>query len=160
MDDFDNPFSLMTLMTNDNRDNVVARHAAENASKGGVVWGTGRLDASACDAEGEGTVFIEFMLDCLLDAMVSYEPQEEETNNELHDKLHDKQHDKFPDLFEKALDIFEILKDHPGLNAAEIGEKVGISERQVKTHINALKAKGLIVRVGSNKTGYWKVTFE
>ena len=59
-----------------------------------------------------------------------------------------------------VLDIVEILKDHPGLNAAEIGEKVGISERQVKTHINALKAKGLIVRVGSNKTGYWKVTFE
>ena len=108
------------------------------------------------DAAGESTIFVEFMMDCLLDAMVNYEPQEEETSDELHDKLHD----KFPDLSEKALDIVEILKDHPGLNAAEIGEKVGISERQVKTHINALKAKGLIVRVGSNKTGYWKVTFE
>ena len=104
------------------------------------------------DAAGESTIFVEFMMDCLLDAMVNYEPQEEETSDELHDK--------FPDLSEKALDIVEILKDHPGLNAAEIGEKVGISERQVKTHINALKAKGLIVRVGSNKTGYWKVTFE
>ena len=77
----------------------------------------------------------------------------------MHDKLHDKLHDKFPDLSEKALYIVEILKDHPGLNAAEIGEKVGISERQVKAHINTLKAKGLIVRVGSNKTGYWKVTY-
>ena len=103
------------------------------------------------DAAGESTIFVEFMMDCLLDAMVNYEPQEEETSDELHDK--------FPDLSEKALDIVEILKDHPGLNAAEIGEKVGISERQVKTHINALKAKGLIVRVGSNKTGYWKVTY-
>ncbi len=39
-----------------------------------------------------------------------------------------------------------------------IGEQVGLSERQVKTYITKLKQAGLIVRVGSNKTGYWKVT--
>ncbi len=35
-----------------------------------------------------------------------------------------------------------------------------LSLRQVKTHLNNLKQAGLIVRVGSNKTGYWKVTIE
>ena len=109
-----------------------------------------------CDAVGESTAFVELMLQCLLDAMMNYEPQEEEGNNELHDKLHD----KFPELSDKAIEVLTMLREHPGLNAAEMGERVGLSERQIKTHINSLKSLGLIVRVGSNKTGYWKVTIE
>ena len=42
----------------------------------------------------------------------------------------------------------------------KIGEQVSLSQRQVKTYINALKLAGLMVRVGSNKTGYWKVTID
>lgn len=112
-----------------------------------------------CDAAGESTAFIEFILSCLLDAMEHYELQEDE-NMELHDKLHDKLHDNFPELSDKAFEILEVLKNHPSLNAYEIGVKVGISLRQVKTYISALKTRRLIVRVGSNKTGYWKVNID
>jgi Fic family protein len=112
-----------------------------------------------CDAAGNSTAFVEFMLKCLLDAMENYEDTEEETV-ELHDKLHDKLHDMFPELSEKAFGVLEVLKAHPGLKAEDIGVQVSLSERQVKTYINALKQAGLIVRVGSNKTGYWKVTIE
>ena len=111
------------------------------------------------DAAGNSTVFVEFMLKCLLDAMENYEDTEEETE-ELHDKLHDKLHDMFPELSEKAFGVLEVLKAHPGLKAEEIGVQVSLSERQVKTYLNALKQAGLIVRVGSNKTGYWKVTID
>lgn len=111
------------------------------------------------DAAGNSTVFVEFMLKCLLDAMENYEDMEEEVE-ELHDKLHDKLHDMFPELSEKAFGVLEVLKVHPGLNAEEIGVQVSLSERQVKTYLNALKQAGLIVRVGSNKTGYWKVTID
>jgi Fic family protein len=107
-----------------------------------------------CDAMGESTLFIEFMLGCLLDAMENYE----ETESEEIELLHDKLHDKFPQLSEKSFEILEVLKVHPNLNAEKIGELVALSQRQVKTYINALKQAGLIVRVGSNKTGYWKVT--
>ena len=92
------------------------------------------------------------MLRCLLDAMENYEDTEEEIEG-----LHDKLHDKFPELSEKAFEVLEVLKAHQGLKAEEIGVKVSLSERQVKTYINALKLSGLIVRVGSNKKGYWKV---
>ena len=110
------------------------------------------------DAAGNSTVFVEFMLlKCLLDAMENYEDTEEETEG-LHDKLHDKLHDMFPELSEKALEVLEVLKAHPGLKAEDIGKQVSLSERQVKTYLNALKQTGLIVRVGSNKTGYWRVT--
>ena len=111
------------------------------------------------DAAGNSTVFVEFMLKCLLDAMENYEDTEEETE-ELHDKLHDKLHDMFPELSEKAFEVLEVLKAHPGLKAEDIGTQVSLSERQVKTYLNALKQAGLIVRVGSNKTGYWKVTID
>ena len=112
-----------------------------------------------CDAAGESTLFIEFMLKCLLEAMESYSEPEEE-NGELHDKLRDKLHDKFPELSEKAIEVLEIINLYRGFNAAEIGEQIGISERQVKTYINKLKQIGLLVRVGSNKTGHWEVVIK
>ena len=97
------------------------------------------------------------MMKCLLDAMENYEESAEEEPEELHDKLHDKLHDMFPELSEKAFGVLEVLKAHPALKAEDIGMQVSLSERQVKTYLNALKQSGLIVRVGSNKTGYWKV---
>ena len=109
-----------------------------------------------CDAAGESTLFIEFMLQCLLEAMENYSEPEEEENTELHDKLHD----KFPELSAKAIEVLEVLNAHRGLNAAEIGQQLNLSERQVKTYITKLKQVGLLVRVGSNKTGYWKVNIE
>ncbi|WP_417124835.1 winged helix-turn-helix transcriptional regulator [Prevotella pectinovora] len=36
----------------------------------------------------------------------------------------------------------------------ELAEALGISNRMVRKHINTLKAKGLITRIGSNKTGH------
>ena len=113
-----------------------------------------------CDAAGNSTAFVEFMLKCLLDTMENYEETAEEEPEELHDKLHDKLHDMFPELSEKAFGVLEVLKAHPALKAEDIGMQVSLSERQVKTYLNALKQAGLIVRVGSNKTGYWKVTID
>ena len=107
------------------------------------------------DTAGDSTAFVEFMLKCLLDAMENYEDAEEEMS-----KLHDKLHDMFPELSEKAFGVLEVLKVHPGLKAEAIGAQVSLSERQVKTYLNALKQAGLIVRVGSNKTGYWKVAID
>ena len=110
-----------------------------------------------CDAAGNSTLFVQFMLRCLLDAMENYEETDDEDSSQLHDNLHDNLHDKFPQLSQKALDILEVLRVHPSLNAEKIGELVSLSERQVKTYIKELKTAGLIVRVGSNKAGYWKV---
>ena len=59
---------------------------------------------------------------------------------------------------QQAIAVLEVINAHRGFNAVEIGEQVGLSERQIKTYITRLKEVGLIVRVGSNKTGYWKVT--
>lgn len=113
-----------------------------------------------CDAAGESTLFVEFMLQCLLEAIENYTEPEEEENGELHDNLHDKLHDKFPELSEKTIEVLAVIHAHRSFTAAEIGEQVSLSERQVKTYITKLKQAGLLVRVGSNKTGYWKVMID
>lgn len=113
-----------------------------------------------CDAVGESSLFVEFMLQCLLEAMENYEEIEDEEVKGLHDKLHDNLHDKFPELSDKAIEVLEVIHAHRSFNASEIGEQVGLSERQVKTYITQLKQVGLLVRVGSNKTGYWKIMID
>ena len=103
---------------------------------------------------GQSGPFVDFMLNEIYKTLKSHQGEP------LHDKLHDKLHDMFPELSEKAFEVLEVLKAHPGLKAEDIGTQVSLSERQVKTYLNALKQAGLIVRVGSNKTGYWKVTID
>ena len=39
----------------------------------------------------------------------------------------------------------------------EIDENVNKSEKTIQKAINSLIDKGLVVRVGSNKEGYWKI---
>ncbi len=39
----------------------------------------------------------------------------------------------------------------------EIAENVNKSEKTIQRAINSLIDKGLVVRVGSNKEGYWKI---
>lgn len=42
----------------------------------------------------------------------------------------------------------------------DICNQLNLKERQVYKHISQLKKLGIIVRVGSNKTGYWKVNID
>ena len=89
-----------------------------------------------------------------MDAMLNYKPEGDDDSEGVQDKVQD----KFPELSEKSIDVLEAFKKYPSHNASEICEQIGLSERQVKTYITKLKQLGLIVRVGSNKTGYWRVT--
>ena len=53
--------------------------------------------------------------------------------------------------------VLSWLKDNPHLTVAELVDKSGKSIRTVNRVIASLKNKDLVRRVGSNKTGYWKV---
>lgn len=115
-----------------------------------------------CDAEGESTLFVEFMLQCLLEAMENYQEADEEEvqnkmQNKMRNKVQDKVQDKFPDVSNSAWDVLDIIRRNPHVTVADICASKGIKERQAYKHISLLKSLGLIVRVGSNKTGYWKV---
>ena len=53
--------------------------------------------------------------------------------------------------------VLEMLRDNPKLTNAELIEKTGKSQRTITRTLAALKGKELIARIGSNKSGYWKV---
>lgn len=111
------------------------------------------------DAAGESTLFVEFMLKCLLEAMEHYEDTEEvEVPNKVPNKVPKKLKKEFPNISDATWDVFMALKSNHSASSEEIGAALGISSRMVRKHIAFLREAGLIVRVGSNKTGYWKVT--
>lgn len=82
--------------------------------------------------------------------MDSYEEAEESD-------VQDKVQDKFPEVSQPTWDVFAIIRQNPKASVNSICNQLGLKERQIYKHISILKSKGLIVRVGSNKTGYWKV---
>jgi fido (protein-threonine AMPylation protein)/DNA-binding transcriptional ArsR family regulator len=53
--------------------------------------------------------------------------------------------------------IVEILSGNRNLTAQDIADDLGKSLATVKRELKALKDKGLLARVGADKTGYWKV---
>lgn len=54
--------------------------------------------------------------------------------------------------------IIDLLRSHKGLTRGKMAEMLGCSEATVKRTIQAMTQKGLLRRIGSNKTGEWIIT--
>jgi predicted HTH transcriptional regulator len=53
--------------------------------------------------------------------------------------------------------VFSLIKRDNHITASEISNQLNISLSTIKRRIKILKQKGLVERVGSDKTGYWKI---
>ncbi len=53
-------------------------------------------------------------------------------------------------------EILSLIKENNRVTIPELAESCQKSIRSINRAMTSLKAKGLIVRVGSNKTGHWK----
>ncbi|WP_074650074.1 winged helix-turn-helix transcriptional regulator [[Clostridium] aminophilum] len=53
--------------------------------------------------------------------------------------------------------VLSCLREEPGMTNAELIKKTGKSQRTITRVLASLKGKGLINRIGSNKTDYWNV---
>jgi Fic family protein len=104
-----------------------------------------------CDAAGNSTAFIEFMLRCLLDAMNQIDEEPEEVPNKVADKVADKVANK------SAQKVLMLLYENGHLTRNELSERTGLSLGGIKKIINSLRESGFIERIGANKNGYWKV---
>lgn len=56
--------------------------------------------------------------------------------------------------------ILNLINENNKVTVNEITSKVNLSRRTVQTIINSLKSKGILVRVGSDKTGHWEIVEE
>jgi ATP-dependent DNA helicase RecG len=64
----------------------------------------------------------------------------------------------FKELF--GVDMYKtivLILDNNKITADEIAEKLQLTKRSIENYISKLKEKRYIERVGSDKTGYWKI---
>lgn len=59
---------------------------------------------------------------------------------------------------ESAAKIAGLMCEKPESTLDEIAEAIGVTRRTVEKQVKKLKEAGIVVRVGSNKSGVWKVT--
>lgn len=53
--------------------------------------------------------------------------------------------------------LYQAVSQNGTLNYTEYAAQIGVSEATVKRRLGELKHDGMIIRVGSNKTGYWEI---
>lgn len=53
--------------------------------------------------------------------------------------------------------LYQAILKNNKLNYAEYGALLGVSEATIKRRLGELRKAGMIMRIGSNKSGYWKV---
>lgn len=75
----------------------------------------------------------------------------------LDKKLLENLDDSIIDLNENEIKVLRLLEENPKYNVKEIIEITKLSKPYIRKIYKNLKEKGYIERIGSNKTGYWKV---
>ncbi|RXJ97134.1 cell filamentation protein Fic [Arcobacter sp. AHV-9/2010] len=88
---------------------------------------------------GEGTPFIEFMLEMILKSIQSTLKSDQKSNYKSDQK------------------ILALMKENSKITIYELMEKLSMSESGIKKVIKKLKDENIISRVGSLKSGYWEV---
>ncbi|MBD5322081.1 MAG: winged helix-turn-helix transcriptional regulator [Bacteroides sp.] len=53
--------------------------------------------------------------------------------------------------------VLELLRHNPKLTANAIADRIGISTKGIQRHLANLKAEGLLLRVGPDKGGEWRI---
>lgn len=95
--------------------------------------------------------FIEFMLEKILETLKSHQGGKLSKTNIA--------------LTERQQKILELLNENVALNVAtnvalnsnNLAEKLGVSRKTIERDMTVLQEKGLVQRVGSNKTGHWEL---
>lgn len=98
--------------------------------------------------------FIDFMLDVIENAMYQY-IDDSDVKNRLNDPVN-LSFDPVNDPV-NSFDVLDLLKQNPNLSYDKLVEITGRSRATIKRMLKRLKQEGYISRVGSDKTGYWKI---
>jgi len=53
--------------------------------------------------------------------------------------------------------ISEMICGDPGVTTARMAKELGVSVRTVKRYLSSMTEKGIIIRVGSDKSGHWEL---
>lgn len=59
------------------------------------------------------------------------------------------------DLTERQIKVLRLIQANPAISRRELAEKLGINPSAIQKHLEALKEKGVLKRVGGAKEGSW-----
>ena len=91
------------------------------------------------DKTGNSTIFITFMLKCILDSLQEIEESNPKSNQKSNQKL------------------LDAISKNPNITIRELQDFLGMSESGVKKIIRKHREAGTLVRVGGAKGGHWKI---
>jgi len=120
---------------------------------------------AASTREGQSSPFIDFMLSEILRTLKSHQDEElnvdenlTETERQFGALFGNEFGVKFGIKFgENEMRLLLLLHSSPGLSAARLAERIGISQRGVEKQIKKFRELDIISRLGSAKTGLWQV---
>ena len=95
----------------------------------------------SCHLNGNANVFITFMLKIIKETIIN-------TTQETTQKKINNSQKK----------IIELIKENPSVTRKEMAEKIGISDDGIKYNLNKLKQMNILTRVGSDRSGTWKIS--
>ncbi|MBR4268115.1 MAG: HTH domain-containing protein, partial [Bacteroidales bacterium] len=64
---------------------------------------------------------------------------------------------KSPQLTDNERKVFSLLKERDQVNTGYIAQQLNLSYSTVKRVLRTLKQRDMIYRVGSDKSGYWRI---
>ncbi|MDR0566784.1 MAG: Fic family protein [Prevotellaceae bacterium] len=94
--------------------------------------------------------FIDFMFDIIEAAICRYADSEKSAIGGINGGL-------FGGLNALQKEIIALIQENPNIRAFEMAQKLLKPVRTVENNLSWLKEKGIISRVGSKKTGCWKI---
>ncbi len=121
---------------------------------------------SASTSAGESTPFIEFMLGEILDTLTSHQGNEKKPIDENASPLEREFGIIFGNEFgikfgikfgDNDMRVLLLLNSNPMFSAQKIADRLSLTKRAVEKIVRRLRENNVIERVGSNKSGYWKL---
>ena len=98
--------------------------------------------------ESDSAIFAEFMLTALAEAVSEFKNNQGMVGKSLDAPLSNTEQT-----------VLRVIKDDPYTTYQKIAEEIGKTPKTVQRALSSLKDRGLISRVGSDKTGHW-VSYE
>ena len=94
------------------------------------------------DSQGNSTIFITFMLRCILQTI----KEQQKVTDKVAYKVTDKSEDK----------LLNIIRATPAITIRQLMQMLSLSDSGVRKILRRLQQQGRIVRIGANKNGYWQ----
>lgn len=101
------------------------------------------------NTQGESTIFVAFMLQVIRDALSEIiKNQDNHRNDGINVGINDGTNEN---------KVIALLRQDGRLTAKNLALTLGLTQRQTERILAALKKKGVLIRHGANKNGFWEV---